>query len=123
MKQRYSERVSVRCTAVFAGENAIGDANVLDVSLPGCLLQTTRTVEVGEYVKLCILLPGSAAPLKISLAVIRWVEKGFAGLEFIHSSPDDQARLIRFVRKHEQASVQVASGWHGGVELMAAVGE
>ena len=38
MQARYSQRVTVECSVMFAGESAMGEGRVLDLSLRGCPL-------------------------------------------------------------------------------------
>ena len=121
MEVRYSLRVPVEGTVMFSGERCVGDGNLIDVSLPGCLLQTARQLEEGEYLSLRVLLPGQVVPLKIPLAVVRWGKHGLAGLEFIQSSLSDQRRLRQFVRRHEQLVNRLPGRWEDGTEWMAAV--
>jgi len=123
MEQRYSERIAVGCEVVFARTGRIGQGRVIDVSLPGCLVESLAPFKVGDYVRLRLFLPDRPAPLNILLAVVRRVEGRLAGLEFIRTSQNDQVRLSRFVRKHELISRPSARCWDGGVELLAASGE
>jgi PilZ domain len=122
MEHRYSERIPVVCGAVFAADGVNGEGRVIDVSLPGCLMESPESVKVGEYVRLRLFLPDSPSPLNVPLAVVRRVEGNLIGLEFIQSSQNDQLRLTRFVRKHKRASLRISSGWEGGVEILAVSG-
>lgn len=42
MQARYSQRIEIECAAMFAGDRAIGEGRVLDLSLPGCLLESSE---------------------------------------------------------------------------------
>lgn len=123
MEQRYSERIPVACGVVFAGNGVIGEGRVIDVSLPGCLMESPEAMKIGDYIRLRLFLPDRSAPLNILLAVVRRAEGNLVGLEFIRSSQDDQMRLSRFVRKHAPIHEMPARCWAGGVELLAAAGE
>ena len=123
MNHRYSERIPVECGAVFLGENMCGEGRVIDVSLPGCLMESPELVKVGDYMRLRLFLPDQAAPLNVPLAVVRRVEGSFFGLEFIRSSSEDQARLTRYVRRSFTVPRKVISRWDQGIELMAAIGD
>jgi len=123
MNHRYSERVPVECGAVFSGENMCGEGRVIDVSLPGCLMESPELVKVGDYMRLRLFLPDQAAPLNVPLAVVRRVDGTFIGLEFIRSSDEDQARLTRYVRRSFSVLRKVISRWDHGIELMAATGD
>lgn len=123
MNHRYSERIPVEGAAVFLGEKICGEGRVIDVSLPGCLMESPEVVKVGDYMRLRLFLPDQAAPLDVPLAVVRRVEGSFIGLEFIRSSDEDQARLTRYVRRNFTVPRKVASRWDQGIELMAAIGD
>lgn len=122
MNHRYSERIPVECGAVFSGENMSGEGRVIDVSLPGCLMESPELVKVGDYMRLRLFLPDQTAPLNVPLAVVRRVDGSFIGLEFIRSSDEDQARLTRYVRRSFSVPRKVISRWDHGIELMAAIG-
>lgn len=100
MITRYGPRVSVTGSANLTGDRTSGTGRVLDLSLPGCLLEYPNALRGGDYVQLRLFLPDRAAPMSIPLAVVRWVKGTLAGLEFIRSSKGDQARLAEFVQNH-----------------------
>lgn len=124
MNHRYSERVPVECGAVFSVDNLCGEGRVLDVSLPGCLMESPRWVKVGDYIRLRLFLPDQPSPLNVFLAVVRRVTGNYIGLEFIRFSDKDQARLARYVHRNLHAAPKKAiGGWAQGIELMAVSGE
>ena len=98
MQARYSQRVTVECSVMFAGESAMGEGRVLDLSLPGCLLESHERMFVREYVQLRLFLPDDQAPLQVPLAAVRWVQGLRVGLEFIRTPKREQRRLDHFVR-------------------------
>lgn len=100
MVPRYGRRISVACDVILVGDHVHGEARVLDLSLPGCLLECQHPVRVGDYIELRIFLPDRAYPIHIPLAAVRWVDGTLVGLEFIRSSEEDQARLNDFVQRH-----------------------
>ena len=121
MESRYSARVPVECSVVFAGETLIGEGRVIDVSLPGCLMESPEAVKPGDYVQLKLSLPDQQPAIRVTLAVVRWAAGSRIGVEFIRSSKDDQLRLTRFVQRHRRrASVHK---WQGGIEILSAVGD
>lgn len=121
MESRYSTRVPVECSVVFAGDALIGEGRVIDVSLPGCLMESQEDVKVGDYVRLKLSLPDQKPPITVPLAVVRWAEGNRVGVEFIRSSEDDQVRLTRFVRQYCRTGS--TSGWLGGIELLSPAGD
>jgi hypothetical protein len=105
MTARYSLRKAIDGTACIAAEGLLGNGRVLDLSVPGCLLETALHLTVGQPVRLRIVYPGGT-PLTITLAVVRWVTAGRAGLEFIRMSEADQVRLrwhVGFCEKRKAA--------------------
>jgi hypothetical protein len=121
MEDRYSVRVPVECSAVFAGEAMIGESRVIDVSLPGCLMESAEFAKAGDYVRLKLFLPDRRQAVNVPLAVIRWVKGNRLGVEFIRSSEEDQIRLRRFVQRHGHGPS--VSQWEGGVEILSAAGD
>lgn len=121
MKSRYSERVSVQCLVVFAGDSMAGEGRVLDISLPGCLLESIETVKPGDYVRLRLFLPDKKTPLNVSLAAVRWADGCRFGVEFIRTSDEEQGRLDRFVRGHLPPMSNIKN-WSEGIVIMGATG-
>jgi hypothetical protein len=120
MQTRYSHRIEVDCAVMFAGDSAMGEGRALDISLPGCLLESSEKMFKGDYVQLRLFLPDALTPLQVSLAAVRWVNGTRVGLEFIRTTHDQQCRLEHFVRArfvHNRASV-----WSNGNEVVGAMG-
>lgn len=122
MKARYSQRISVACSVIFAGEGGVGEGRILDVSLPGCLLESASSLKPGEYVQLRVFLPDLQSPLHVPLAAVRWVEGNRVGLEFIRTSRDEQSRLERFVRRKSRFAGRQAA-WTEGIVVVGASGD
>jgi hypothetical protein len=122
MKARYSQRVSVACSVIFSGDGGVGEGRMLDVSLPGCLLQSAATLKAGEYVQLRVFLPDLQSPLHVPLAAVRWVEGNRVGLEFIRTSHEEQTRLEQFVRRKSRCAGKRAA-WTEGIVIVGASGD
>ena len=99
MRKRYSQRVSVDCSVILAGENVVAEGRVLDLSLPGCLLESSKKMYPGEYIQLQLFLPDQQPPLHVTLAAVRWADGFKFGTEFIRTSRIDQDRLDEFMRR------------------------
>ena len=121
MEDRYSSRVPIECTAVFAGESVTGEGRVLDVSLPGCLIESPEAAKPGDYVRIKLCLPDGQPAVDVPLAVVRWVKGNRLGVEFIRSSEEDAVRLKLFVQRHRRK--RVATQWTGGIEILSAASE
>jgi len=100
MVKRYGPRVELICKVILAGDQSCCEGRVLDVSLPGCLIECVHPLRVGDYVQLRLFLPDQARPMNVPLAAVRWVDSGRAGVEFIRSSKADQVRLATLMRRH-----------------------
>lgn len=121
MKDRYSKRIPVECSVVFSGETLIGEGRIIDVSLPGCLMESSESTRPGGYLRLKLSLPDGQPAISVPLAVVRWVKNNRLGIEFIRMSEEDGLRLKRFVQRH-RGGVSI-SEWEGGVELLSAAGD
>ncbi len=119
MKTRYSQRISVACSVIFAGDGGVGEGRVLDISLPGCLLESAATLKSGDYVQLRLFLPDLQTPLHVPLAAVRWVDGYRIGLEFIRTSMEEQTRLESFVRSRSRIGGKQAA-WTEAIVVVGA---
>ncbi|ULA68829.1 MAG: hypothetical protein LZF62_380015 [Nitrospira sp.] len=87
----------------------MGEGHVLDLTNPGCLLQTAVPLERGQAVQLVIYLE-VLRPMRITLGIVRWVSGKTAGIELIRMSAQDQARLRTFIGSKPQLRVSVRWG-------------
>ena len=101
MISRYSSRKAIECTASLASQGRLRQGRVLDLSVPGCLLETGLRLEPGQSLQLKLMFP-IGKPLSVTLAVVRWVNGWKAGVEFIRMSQEDQALLRAHVGFAEQ---------------------
>ncbi|HJT21216.1 MAG TPA: PilZ domain-containing protein [Nitrospira sp.] len=122
MNGRYGSRVAVRGKAVVAGERCFCEVRVVNMSLPGCLIECVHGLKVGDYVELRLFLPDQSAPVKVPLAAVRWANRAGAGLEFIRSSPEDQQRLTKFVQKRAP-SPRREKKWKDVVTILGVSGD
>ncbi|HEX2055555.1 MAG TPA: PilZ domain-containing protein [Nitrospiraceae bacterium] len=122
MKNRYSQRVPVACSVIFAGDGGVGEGRILDISLPGCLLESAATLKTGDYVQLRLFLPELQSPLHVPLAAVRWVEGNRVGLEFIRTSREEQGRLERFFRRKSRVTGRKAA-WTDPIVVVGVSGD
>jgi len=101
MKPRYSPRHSIRAIASFSTNDGIGHGHIHNLSVPGCRLETTASLRVGQAVNLQLNVMPQLTPLRVPLAVVRWIKSPWAGLEFIGMSPADQVQLRLLLDYHE----------------------
>lgn len=111
-KLRYCERVSTQIPVIFAGEAYVGEGTVLNVSVPGCAVQSKKAVQPGSYLEMRMLVPDTSSPLSVSLAKVRWCDGRRFGVEFIRMPGEDQVRLGRLVKRQMPLPpVQKSSAW------------
>jgi hypothetical protein len=109
MTRRYSRRKAVDGSACVAAEGLLGNGRVVDLSVPGCLLETGVHLKARQSLRLRIIF-GAGKPLSISLAMVRWVNGRHAGIEFIRMPEEDQARLRWYVGFQEGRRM-ATPGW------------
>lgn len=100
MKPRYSDRVSIESSITFTIGSLAGEGRVLDITVPGCLVESAVSVKVGDRMRLRVFLPDHQSPLFVSLAVVRWAQGLRFGVEFIGMEEKERLRLNQFVTQH-----------------------
>ena len=100
--RRYSERIPVNSPVVFTMGSMVGEGQVLDLTNPGCLIQSKACLKKGETLHLKMFLPDAKSPLTVALAVVRWAHGSRFGVEFIKMTEHDRAQLTRYIAKHLQ---------------------
>lgn len=70
---------------------------VLDLTIPGCLIQSPIALKKGEYLQLKMFLPGIKLPFSVAMAAVRWNKGTHFGVEFIKMSETDSRVLTQFV--------------------------
>lgn len=109
MHPRYSERKPTLAKVTLSAGPRVGEGQVLDLTVPGCLLQTAMPLERGQDVQLLIYL-NELRPMRVTLGMVRWVSGKTAGIEFIRMSGDDQERLRLFIGYKQQMRLSVKWG-------------
>jgi len=94
---RIHPRLSVAYPVIFGGAPFVGEGMVSDLSHSGCSVTCERTVLMGSYIKLSVLLPDPTSSLFIELGKIRWVKENTFGVEFIRIPTITRHRLDRVV--------------------------
>ena len=98
VKLRCRERVDADLPVMFAGETYVGEGTVLNLSIPGCAIQSWERVQPGSYLEMRLLLPDSAPPLRVGVAKVRWCDERRFGVEFIQVPGGDQVRLGQLIK-------------------------
>ena len=100
MKPRYKERIPLKSTVMFTVGLQIGQGRLLDLTSPGCLIDSPVMVQKGQSVHLKMVLPGLKSPLSVTLGVVRWVNGTQFGVEFIKMDESQRRILNRFMAQH-----------------------
>jgi PilZ domain len=104
MDLRTSPRIPVQCLTVFSGDHLVGEGVVVNLSVPGCAIKTSKALRKGDYLELRVLIPDQTAPLAVDLAKVRWEHNGHFGLQFIRMRPSDQHRLVQLLKNRRSQS-------------------
>jgi hypothetical protein len=94
---RLHRRLPVAYPVIFGGAPFVGEGMVSDLSHSGCSVTCERTVLMGSYIKLSVLLPDPTSSLFIELGKVRWVKENTFGVEFIRIPTITRHRLDRVV--------------------------
>jgi PilZ domain-containing protein len=101
MKPRYRDRIPLKCPVTFTTGSQTGEGRVLDVTSPGCLIQSAGIAVVkGQSLQLKMSLPGHKVPLMVALGVVRWTIGNQFGVEFIKMDEANRLILNRFMAQH-----------------------
>ncbi len=90
MKPRYYPRAVVLGSAVFTGDGRIGEGQVLDLTVPGCLIDSPCSPRQGDSLELCLDIPHLGVMFRVARGVVRWVQGSRFGVEFIEMDPREQ---------------------------------
>ena len=91
-------RLPVSVPITFSGGYIFGQGSVLNLSDRGCLVDfITKRVPSGASLTLNLDLPGRQGAIKVDQAVVCWNKGQSFGVEFVGITPQDAARLYRFL--------------------------
>ncbi|MDH5337596.1 MAG: PilZ domain-containing protein [Nitrospira sp.] len=105
---RIHPRLPVAYPAIFGGAPFVGEGVVSDLSVTGCAVTCERTVLMGSYIKLSVLLPDPTASLFIELGKVRWVREHTFGVEFIRVPMMTRHRLDRVVSQELTLDIRLS---------------
>lgn len=107
MKPRYYPRAMVKASAIFTGGGFTGEGHVLDLTVPGCLIESRFSAKKGDSLTLRLAFPQAGATFLVARAVVRWVDGPRFGVEFIEMDQKERLRYNATVDKllqHQAAS-------------------
>jgi hypothetical protein len=77
---------------MFQTDWYLDEGQVVDLSLPGCAIESSRCLIPDEYVRLHVLVPHHV--VRVEVAKVRWAERNRFGLEFLKMPKADKDRLL-----------------------------
>ena len=114
---RRSARRSVRFSVTVEAKSGLADGVVTNISETGCDLRLATSSFPKRYLSLNLfsrdalaltIYPYDGTPaFQITLAVIRWAKRKWAGVEFVKLSQEARKKLLQLCR--EQVFLAVAS--------------
>ena len=96
--RREYDRMEVKFSVLFSGENVSGVGTLLNISMAGCSFATSVQLGIGMIVKLELLIAGEVSRVTVEAAVVRNIYQGSAGVEFLRRQASERERLQLFVR-------------------------
>ena len=106
---RRSARRTVRFSVTVEAKSGLADGVVTNISETGCDLRLATSSFPKRYLSLKLfsrdalaltIYPFDGTPaLKITLVVIRWVKKKWAGVEFVKLSQEARKKLLQLCRE------------------------
>jgi hypothetical protein len=108
MEHRTSARAAVTFPVRLSSDSMTGEGTVINLSVPGCAIQTDLPVQAGEYLELLVMAPDQARPLTVGLAKVRWTTNQKVGIEFIRVRRDDQSRIRHLITRSLEESTEDA---------------
>ncbi len=97
---RQAPRIDVQCPCTFSGEHVAGDGIVVNLSRPGCAVESSIRIPVGTCLELQILVPVHFFPMAVDQALVVWSTEDKFGVKFLRLRSAEQARLFRIVKQH-----------------------
>ncbi|WP_455378426.1 PilZ domain-containing protein [Petrachloros mirabilis] len=103
MKPRYYPRAFVSSPASFTLGKRSGEGRTLNVTVPGCQIDSALPPTKGDCLTLRLDLQELGTTFHIPLGIVRWVKGTRFGVEFIQMNQKDRARynarVSQFIKK------------------------
>ncbi len=91
-------RIPVRLYLSFSGGRVKGEGHVVDLSMGGCMIQSTTHVKVDDIFYLEIVLSEHERPVEVA-GMVRSVTSRGIGFQFLRKSQNHK-RLMAFIQTH-----------------------
>lgn len=98
VENRNLNRVRVQFPVGIVGDLLDGQGQLVNLSPGGCRIKGDQSLKDSAYLRLMLYAPNDPVPIKIELAIIRWVSGDEYGIEFIRVHADHQARLRQLLK-------------------------
>jgi hypothetical protein len=109
MERRKDPRYVVLFRTTFSSvTQESGEGSLLDVSLQGCKLATSVSLQPGTELILHLYPPGTIIRIE-ARAIVRWTQEGQAGLEFVDIPFEDAKALHDLVDTLEKVNMNTES--------------
>jgi hypothetical protein len=94
MEHRKDVRFPVLMRTVFAySDSGTGEGVTENVSMDGCKIKSTTTVESGAVLRLQLYPPAEAPKIEIQRAVVGWTKEGQFGVRFSEMGRENKEKL------------------------------
>ena len=97
--RRRHERLHVDFWSTLFWKDGERQGRVRDLSEGGATLETDLPIAAGESLELTLQPGDSEPPITVEVAVVRSVQSGRLGLQFVKVKGGDDARLGKFLRE------------------------
>jgi c-di-GMP-binding flagellar brake protein YcgR len=91
-------RLSASFPITFTAGSVNGNGLAVDISMGGCTFHTETPLVEGSILRMGLQLSNDVVPVNVDAAVVRNVNPGRAGVEFLRVENSERERLQRFVR-------------------------
>lgn len=98
-QRRSSSRLPVNCAIALERATFNEAGRLMNVSVPGCGVESPMSVSVGDYLGLRLFLFDEEAAIYVPRAIVRWKHQIRFGLQFLVWEEADRQRLTEFVAK------------------------
>lgn len=95
-ERRTHERIPVRLSLAFSGGRINGEGTLVNISLGGCLIETSAPVKVDDIFHIKLFVNEQDPPLEVA-AMVRSVGSKGVGMKFLRSAREDR-RLVAYLR-------------------------
>lgn len=108
LDRRYAERVPVRCQIRYFGQEGArvvaGETILKDLSKTGCKILGTAPSPLGSPLTLLLDLKDGQAPMRLTNAIVSWIDRVSFAVRFPKLSAEERRRLQEMILKHVRLS-------------------